>query len=329
MHRLYVVLALPLILVGAGAVGYRVIEGWPLMDAFYMTIITVSTVGFHEVHELTPGGRVFTMVLIMGGVFTVFYAGVESVRAILGGELRQLLGRQRMERSLEGMKNHLIVCGLGRMGQLVCREFSAARLAFVVIERKEDLVKDFIRPHGVALLGDATSDEVLKKAGVERARCLVTAAASDADNLYITMSARLLNPKLFIVARAEDERAEAKLLRSGANRVISPYVIGGQRVAQAVLRPTVLDFIDLATRSEHFELQIEEIEIRPSSRLSGQVVKNSRIREDLGIIVVAIKKPDGRMVFNPAPDVVMEASDVLITLGPRSQLDRLERMAQP
>jgi voltage-gated potassium channel len=177
------------------------------------------------------------------------------------------------------------------------------------------------------LIGDATHDEILLKAGVKRARALVTVAASDADNLYITMSARLLNDALFIVARAEDEFAETKLLRAGANRVVSPYVIGGVRVAQAVLRPTVVDFIELATRTQHLELQIEETQISPRSLLVGTTLRDSQLRQALGIILVAIKKKTGEMIFNPAPEAVLESGDILISLGHRQQLDQLETLA--
>jgi voltage-gated potassium channel len=183
-------------------------------------------------------------------------------------------------------------------------------------------------PHGIPLQGDATSEDVLRRAGIDRARALVTAAASDADNLYITMTARLLNEKLLIVARAEEEAAERKLKRAGATRVVSPSAIGGQRVAQAVLRPNVMDFIELATKSEHLELQIEETEILPASSLCGQSLKDSSLRQDLGIIIVAIKKPGGRMAFNPEPSTIIEAQDLLITLGHRQQLDRLEQVAR-
>jgi voltage-gated potassium channel len=242
--------------------------------------------------------------------------------------VREIVGRQRMERSLAEFTDHRIVCGLGRMGRLVCHEFSTMGLPFVVIDRLPELIESFRMPHGIAIQGDATSDEVLRRAGVERARALVTVAASDADNLYITMSARVLNEKVYIVARAENEGAEIKLMRAGANRVVSPYVIGGQRVAQAVLRPSVVDFIELATRSEHLDLQIEEVTIQPGSRFAGRTVKDSGIRYDLGIIIVAIKKPAGGMVFNPASQVVIEAGDVLITLGHRQGLDRLASLAR-
>ena len=176
-------------------------------------------------------------------------------------------------------------------------------------------------------MGDATADDVLRQAGVERARALVTAAASDADNLFITLSARLLNDKLLIVARAEGEGADVKLRRAGASRVVTPYTIGGHRVAQAVLRPNAMDFIELATRTGHLELQIEEVAVHGGSPLVGRSIKASPIRSELGIIIVAIKKPEGKMAFNPAPETALEAGDLLITLGHRQQLDRLEEMA--
>lgn len=312
----------------AGTVGYRLIERWPWMDAFYMTVITVSTVGFSEVHPLSPAGRLFTIALIAGGVFTVFFAATELIRAAVNGELQGVFGRQRMERILNENKDHIIVCGYGRMGRLVCQQFSAAGLKFVIVDRLATLLETFDVPHGVALVGDATSDDVLKRAGVTRARALLALAASDADNLYITMSARLLNEKLFIVARSGDEEAEKKLLRGGASRVILPYVIGGQRVAQTVLRPSVMDFIELATRSEHMELQIEQTEVQAGSKIAGHSVRDTGIRQELGIIIVAVKRADGKMVFNPDGALVIEPGDTLITLGQRQQLDRLEGLAR-
>jgi voltage-gated potassium channel len=328
LRRFALVLAVPFLLLTAGTLGYRLLEGWPLADALYMTVITITTVGYREVHDLSGAGRFFTMALALGGVFTLFYTAMEIIRTIVSGEVRDTFGRQRMERSLAELTDHRIVCGLGRLGRLVCQEFSTQALPFVVIDREAELTDSFHMPHGIAIHGDATTDDVLRRAGVERARALVTVAASDADNLFITMSARLLNERLYIVARAEDEGAATKFLRAGANRAVSPYVIGGQRVAQAVLRPSVVDFIELATRSEHLDLQIEEVTIAPDSRFVGQSVKDSGIRYDLGIIIVAVKKPDGSMVFNPASQVVIEARDVLITLGDRKSLDRLAAMAQ-
>ena len=249
------------------------------------------------------------------------------MRAIFGGEVQKLLGRQRMEKNLAALEGHLLVCGFGRMGHLVCDEFSSHGLPFVVMDTDPAMLADFHMPHGIAVTGDATSDEDLKHVGVERARALVAALPSDAGNVYITMSARFLNPELYIVARAEGEAADKKLLRAGANRVVSPYRIGGQRVAQAVLRPAVIDFIDLATSRSHLELQIEETEVKEGSSLIGQPLRSSGLRRELGIILVAIMKPGGSSVFNPSGEVIIQQNDVLIGLGSRQQLDRLEVIA--
>ena len=327
VRRLLVPVAVVAALLVLGTVGYQIVEGWGWFDALYMTAITITTVGFLEVHPMGAGGRVFTMVLALGGVFTAFYAAAEFIRAVVTGEIRTVLGRQRMDSRLEKLSGHFVVCCLGRMGRLVAEEFSSAGLPFVVIDRDPKVLEGFDIPHGIPLVGDATADDVLRRAGVERARALVTAAASDADNLFITMSARLINERLFIVARAESEGADVKLRRAGASRVVSPYNIGGHRVAQAVLRPNAMDFIELATRAGHLELQIEEIEVRAGSALVGGALKASPIRSELGIIIVAIKKPGGKMAFNPSPDTTLEAGDLLITLGHRQQLDRLEAMA--
>ena len=326
-HYLWAILV-PIVLLIAGTVGYQVLEGWPLQDALYMTVSTLTTVGYMEVHPLTPTGRAFTMFLLMGGVFTLLYAATTVIAGLVSGEIGGKLEKQRMERKLAELKRHAIVCGYGRMGRLVCAEFSAHDAPFVIIDRQAALVEELRLPHGIPLVGDATEDEVLRRAGVERARVLVTVAASDAENLYITMSARLLNEKLHIVARAEDEEAEKKLQRAGANRVVAPYLIGGQRMAQAVLRPNVMDFIELATRRDYRELQMEELTVQPGSALAGKKLKDTHLRRDLGIIVVAIKRKDGALTVNPDPEAALEGGDLLITLGHSDQLHKLEALAR-
>jgi voltage-gated potassium channel len=327
-RRRFRLLFFPAVLLAIGTAGYMAIEEWSAFDSLYMTVITVTTVGYLEVHELTAAGRWFTMFLALGGVFTLFYFASALIGAIVSGQVRGDLRRQRMERTLAEMQGHVIVCGLGRMGRQVCGEFSAMRRPFVVIDRDPAVFEGFAPPHGVPMLGDATSDEALRRAGIERADVLVTLAASDADNLFITMSARLLNEKVTIVARAEEEGAEKKLLRAGANRVISPYVIGGHRVAQAVLRPTVIDFLELATREDYLDLQIEEVAVVAGSPLVGAQIKDTGIRRDLGIIVVAVQRGSAPMMFNPAPEMALAAGDTLITLGHRDQLERLQELAR-
>jgi voltage-gated potassium channel len=326
-RRLAVMLLVPVLFIVTGTLGYHFIEGLSLFHSLYFTIITLTTIGYGDIVPQSDGGRLFTIFLALGGIFMLFYVATEAVRMTIGGEVQKALGRRRMEQSLSQLKNHLIVCGFGRMGRLVCKEFATEELPFVVIEREARLLDNFPYAAGIPLVGDATSDEVLRHAGVERARGLVAVLRSDADNLFITMSARLLNDKLFIVARAEGELAEKKLLRAGASRVVSPYTIGGNRMAQAVLRPAVVDFIELATRTEYMDLQIEETQIAPGSRLAGKSLQECKVRQELGVIIVAIKKAQGHMVFNPPGDAIMEPGDLLITLGNRQQLDQLERLA--
>ena len=321
------VLSVPLLLMAMGTIGYMRLEHWRFLESLYMTVITITTVGFTEVHPLNSEGRVFTMALTLVGVFTLFYAATAAIRAIVSGEVRGDIGRQRMEHTLSELKDHVIVCGYGRMGRFVSAEFSASAQPFVAVDRHAAALEGFQMPNGIALVGDATSDGVLRRAGIERARVLVALAAADADNLYITMSARLLNEKIFIVSRAEDAATQKKLLRAGANRVVAPYVIAGQTVVQAVERPTALSFLELATRRDYRELQIEETEVKSGSPLAGSRLDDARLRREMGITVVAIKRPDGKMLFSPSPEVVLEPGDVLICLGHKDQLGHLTALA--
>jgi voltage-gated potassium channel len=327
-HSLRLRLLIPFALILLGTVTYHLMEGLTLLDSLYLTVMTLSTVGYGDVVPRTPAGKLFTVVLVVGGVFTLFYVATDLIRSIISGELQSHLGRHFMERNLAQLRDHLIVCGYGRMGRLVCREFATAGLPVVVVDANPNTLEDFNVPGSIPLVGDATSDEVLRRAGIGRARAFVTVMASDADNLYATMSARLLNEKLFIVARVEDVAAGTKMMRAGANRVVSPYQIGGFRVAQAVLRPTVVDFIELATQAQHIDLQLEETRVSERSPLAGATLKDSRIRSEHKIIVVAIKKRSGQMIFNPSPDQPIEVDDILVGLGDREHLDLLDRLAQ-
>jgi voltage-gated potassium channel len=329
-RRLWITLFVAVLLLGTGTVGFRWIEGekWSYFDGFYMTAITLTTIGYGETHELSRDGRLFTVILAYSGIFTLAYFASELVRAVVTGELKQVIGRQWVDDQLANLTGHTVVCGYGRMGRIVCAELERQNKLFVVIDRSAEALADFPFAHGLPLVGDGTADEILRKAGVERAKALITVAASDADNLYICLSARLLAPKLLIVARAEEEDAEIKLRKVGANKVISPYLAGGHRAVQAVLRPTVLHFMEMATRPEFLDLQIEEVRIEPGSKLTGRSLRDSRLSQDLGVIVVGILRPTGDLVYGPQGDTVLEASATLIALGQRRQLDRLEALAK-
>jgi voltage-gated potassium channel len=317
---------IPALLIAVGSVGFYLLEDLSLFESLYMTVVTLTTIGYGDLVPRTDAGRIFTIILILGGVFTIFFSATEMIRSVVSGELKAFLEFRKMEQNLSSLSNHMIVCGFGRVGRFACREISNQRSPFVVIENNKEALAGFSVPHGVPLHGDATSDEILLRAGIKRAKALLAVAGSDADNLYITMSARLLNDKISIIARAEDENAEMKLQRAGANRVISPYLIGGLRLVQAAMRPSVVDFIDLATRVEHLALQIEELTISEKSGLLGVSLKDQRLRKDLGVIVLAVKKSDGHMLFNPPPETVLARNDTLIVIGDRRQLDFLEKL---
>jgi voltage-gated potassium channel len=325
-RRFILAVCIIVLVISFGTAGYIIIEGWNFLDALYMTIITLTTVGFKEIHDLTLKGRLFTIVLLMGGVGTVFYALSIGAKVIIEGELQEIYGRKRVEKRLKDLKDHYIVCGYGRMGKIIARELNQEKLKFTVIEKNEVIADPDEKESMLVLQGDATSDDLLKRAGIERAKCLISVLPTDAENLYVVLSARGLNPNLLIVARAGEEGSEQKLLRAGADRVVSPYHIGGLRMAHTVLKPAVVDFIEYATKSGHIDLQIEEIAVEQGSGLAGNTLDQCGIGRELGIIIVAIKQQDGEMKFNPTFRTVIEAGDTLIAVGETSKLEILEAM---
>jgi len=313
--------------VSYGTIGYIMIEKWSLFDALYMTIITLTTVGYNEVHSLSRAGRAFSMVLMLSGVGTMFYMFGVGAKVLLEGEIRDILGRKRLSKKIENLKNHYIICGFGRMGSIICRELIQNKALFVVVEGSSEIVASMDKDI-LTLQGDATQDSILKEAGIERAKGLISVLSSDAENLFVVLSARGLNPKLKIVARASDEGAEMKLLRAGADSVVSPYFIGGLRIAHTLLKPAVVDFIEFATRSGNLELQMEEIKVKEGSRIVDRTLNESGIGEELGIIVVAIKRLSGEMVFNPTSKIVIKKDDTLIAMGETAQIKALEDMVR-
>jgi voltage-gated potassium channel len=318
--------AMLIILVNAiGTIGYMIIEGWNFRESLYMTIITLTTVGFGEVHKLSPAGEYFTIVLLIGGVGIILYVLATEARVIFEGELQDVFGRRRLERKIKELKDHYIVCGYGRMGNIIARELKEKGVGTVVIEINP--VTQFVKEDILIIEGDATRDDVLLSAGINRAKGLVSVLPTDAENLYVVLSARELNPGLFVLARASDEGAEQKMLRAGATRVVSPYLTGGLKIAHTILKPAVMDFIEFATRAGNIEIQMEEVSVHKDSKLVGMALYESGIGRDLGVIVVAIKSKEGVMRFNPTSKTIIQESDTLIALGEVSKLNELEEMA--
>jgi voltage-gated potassium channel len=292
-----------------------------------MTITTITTVGFSEVHPLSGTGRAFTLVLIVFGVGTILYTLNNAARIVIEGEIQELFGRRKVEKKIKEMKDHYIVCGYGRMGMVICKELKEKSARFVVIE-KGAMPSETFDGDTLFVRGDATRDEVLKQAGIERAKGLISVLPTDAENLYVVLSAKVLNPELNIVARAGEEGSEQKLLRAGADRVVSPYHIGGLRIAHTVLKPSVVDFIEFATRSGNIDLQMEEIYVREGAGIAGTTLDECGIGRELGIIIVAIKRTGGDMKFNPTFRTTIRPGDVLIALGEKDKLRVLEDMAE-
>lgn len=313
-----------LTVITVGVLGYVVIEGWGVFDALYMTIITITTVGYHEVHDLSQPGRVFSIGLMLSGVGTMFYMFGVVAKVVLEGELREILGRKKLTKKIESLKNHYIVCGYGRMGSIICKELMQNKAPFVVVEGDPEIVAS-MDADTLALQGDATQDSVLKEAGIERAKGLISVLSSDANNLYVVLSARGLNQNLRIVARASEEGAEQKLKRAGADSVVSPYFIGGLRIAHTLIKPAVVDFIEFATRGGNIELQMEEIKLPEGSKILNQSLYETGIGKDLGIIIVAIKRESEEMEFNPKSTSIIQKGDTLIAMGEKKQLQKLEK----
>jgi voltage-gated potassium channel len=307
-----------------GTAGYMYIEGWDLFDSAYMMIITLATVGYGEVHPLTRPGRVLTSFIILFGVGTFFYLAGAIVQLVIEGHIQNIFGRRLMRRTIDKMKGHTIVCGYGRIGAIVAREIVAEGHDVVVVERGQGLIEELSHlgiPH---LAGDATKDEVLLGAGLMKARALVSALTDESANVYVTLTARQLNPDVYIVSRSESPEHSQRLTRAGANQVLFPHLYGGIRMAQSVLRPTVLGFVDLAMSGTAEELQMEQLTISIGSSVAGKDLIESQLRQRFNVIVIGIKKPDGKLMFNPQPQVVLEAGDTLILVGGKKNLEDMQ-----
>lgn len=306
-----------------GTIGFRITGGpeWTVLDGLYMTALTISTVGFHEVHPLGPEGRIVAMLLIFSGVGTLIYVTGSVAEAVIKG---RVFWRQRVINKAKVLSGHYIVCGFGRVGQAICRSLRHQGVDYVAISL-EDPPND---TEDLVVVGDATDDATLITAGIKRARGLVAVLGNDAANIYCVLAARALKPDLFIMARCSEERSASKLRAAGAQRVINPYERGGVLMAQVMLRPEVVDYVEEVFRGAGLEVYFEEVSVAPDSTLAGQTLRTSPIRPELDIIVTAIVKSGGWKIFNPPPDERIDPGDVLIVLGRSSGLDRLRALAQ-
>ena len=324
--NLRVLALLLLLLILGGTAGFHYIEGWSWFDGFYMVLTTITSLGYGEIHPLSHVGRIFNILMIVCGVGIVLLLVAGASRTLLEFELQSVFGRRRMDREISRLTGHFIICGAGRVGRSAARELAREPLPFVVVDTSQEKLQKYASEGWLTLVGDATLAKVLQEANIERAGGLVAATTTDAINIYIILTARSLNPRLKIIARASEEDAEKHLLTAGADSVVSPYNFAGYRIAQTFMRPNVVDFFDTAMNKER-QLEIEEINVADGARVAGQTLEGSRIRQEMGVVVLAIKSENADMRFNPPPDEVIHAGDHLIVMGKSEGLRRLEESA--
>jgi len=314
------------IVVAVGILGYALIEKWSLLDSVYMVVITLSTVGFEEVHPLSPPGRIFTIFIIVAGVGSAIYAAGQIMEIIVEGEMTGYRRRRKMDKTIRELKDHYVICGFGRVGHQVAQVFETWQVPFLVIDPKKESL-DELEARGIpVLIGDATDDAVLTAAGIDRAKALIACSDSDVANVYITLSARQLNQHLNIVARASQKETEKKLTLAGANRVISPYFLSGVRMAAMATRPVAVDFLDLVTHSGLADFSLFQIAIPPGSPLTRKTIAQADIRNLSGAVLLAIRKSNGSFDLQPKETSTIDANDVLVVLGTQDQFDALQKI---
>ncbi len=323
-RRLLVLALVILSVLAFGTAGFTLIERWPVFDAFYMTLTTIATVGYREIHDLDTAGRVFNSVLIVIGVSTMFFAIGAMTQTVIELELGEFFDKRRMKRMINKLDKHYIVCGYGRVGRAAARELQQAGVPLLVIDKNPERVERALRAGLSALVGDSTRDEMLEQAGVKRARGLVAALSTDADNVFLILSAKTQNPLLHVAARADEEDAEDKLRRAGADTISAPYTNAGHQLALSLLRPHVVEFLDLATKNLGLDVGLEQVRVAESSDFVAKSLKQIQVRRDLGVIVLAIRKASGEMIFNPPAEAVLEGGDYLVVMGEHDQLRKFE-----
>jgi voltage-gated potassium channel len=316
-----------LVVLLGGTIGYALIEGWTVFESLYMTVITLSTVGFKEVREISDAGRMFTILLILGGVSILAYALATLIEFVVSGQLSGLYRRRAVRKSIEALDGHFIICGFGRVGEAVAHEFIANRAPFVVIERDMAVIEHAEGSGVLFLEGDAADDEVLEAAGIDRARGLVAAVGSDADNIFVILSARVLSPRLTIIGRANTEESLKKVKKAGADHVISPYSIGGKKMATLLLKPLVNDYLEVVTGGGEIEFRLEEFALNHTCEIVGRSIADLEIRSRTGATILAVRHGDsGIFDTNPSPGLVLGDTDVIIAIGTPVDIANLEEL---
>ncbi len=325
-RRLAVIAIAILVTLGGGTLGFVLIEHFPVFDAFYMTLITVTTVGYAEIHPLSHTGRVFNSCLIMIGVTTLLLAVGAMTQTIIELELNQFFGKRRVKGMIDKLEGHVILCGFGRVGRGAADELRKAGIPFVVVDNNEERVERAMREGMLGVLADASRDETLREVGIDRAKGLIATLSSDADNLFLILTAKTLNPDLQLSARVAEESSEQKMRRAGADFVFAPYNSTGHRMAQAIVRPHVQQFLDVTTRNIGFNVGIEQVQVGARCAFAGRSLEEMAIRKETGVIVLAIRKSSGEMQFNPPPEARVVSGDYLIAMGETQGLRKLENV---
>ncbi|PYS49405.1 MAG: potassium channel protein [Acidobacteria bacterium] len=325
--RLRYALVAIVVAVALGTLGFHLLEEWTFSDSLYVTLQTLTTVGYGDVTPQTAAGRVFASLYMFMGVGVVLYVLTSSVQTIVQSEMIAAFGERRRAREMSKLQDHFIICGAGRVGSRIISQMQAARVHFVVIETNEPKVTELLESGVHVLVRDATLEESLREAGVERARGLAACLPDDAENVYVVLTARGLNTQLHIVARAVEEQAEEKLIRAGANRVVAPTIIGSHRMAQALMKPAVADFMD-SIAAENLDLGFEQLEVMPGSVYAGRKLRFTNIRSELDVVIVTMRRKNGDMIFNPSGDAIIEAGDLLIAIGKAESLAELSALAR-
>jgi voltage-gated potassium channel len=325
-RRLTVIAVAIVVTLGGGTLGFVLIEHYPVFDAFYMTLTTVTTVGYGELHPLHRAGRIFNSCLILFGVITMLLAVGAMTQTIIELELNQFFGRRRVKGMIDKLEGHVILCGFGRVGRGAADELRQAGVPFVVVDHDEDRVETAMKDGMLGVLADASRDETLREIGIDRAKGLIATLGTDADNLFLILTAKTLNSNLQLSARVSEESSEQKMRRAGADFVFAPYNSTGHRMAQAIVRPHVQQFLDFTTRNIGFDVGIEQVQVGHRCAFAGKSLEEMAVRRETGVIVLAIRKGNGEMLFNPPPEAKVVSGDYLIAMGEPQSLQKLEHV---